>query len=70
MKAALLLPVYILTALIFLGFTIGALIGWVMNIIKLVTVLAETGFDAAGYEILLRVAGIPLTPVGAIFGWF
>lgn len=43
----------------------AAVVGWVMNIYKLITHL-----PAADFETLLRVAGIPLAPVGALLGYF
>ena len=42
-----------------------ALIGWFMNIYKLVVHLPATDF-----ETLIRIAGIPLAPVGALLGYF
>lgn len=41
------------------------IVGWVMNIYKLIVHL-----PAADFETLLRVAGIPLAPVGALLGYF
>jgi len=42
-----------------------ALIGWFMNIYKLIVHLPTTDF-----ETLIRIAGIPLAPVGALLGYF
>lgn len=39
--------------------------GWVMNVYKLIAHL-----PAADFETLLRVAGIPLVPVGTLLGYF
>lgn len=42
-----------------------AVIGWFMNIYKLIMHLPATDF-----ETLIRIAGIPLAPVGALLGYF
>jgi len=62
--------VYALTGLtlimIYIFIFITALIGWVMNIVKLVDLLA----DPLTVEAIVRIIGIPIGFIGAIFGWF
>ena len=52
----------IITVITLLGL---AIVGWVMNIYKLIVHLPATDF-----ETLIRIAGIPLAPVGALLGYF
>lgn len=42
-----------------------AVIGWCMNIYKLIVHL-----PVADFETLLRIAGIPVAPVGTLLGYF
>ena len=48
---------------------IAIVIGWVMNVIDLIS---ATGSDAAmgTIELVLRIVGIFFFPIGAIMGWF
>ncbi len=52
-------------ALFIITLAILVVIGWVMNIIDLVTWKAEITA-----EFIIRVAGIFVPPLGAIMGWF
>jgi hypothetical protein len=45
---------------------ICAIIGWIANIVR----LAGCNFDVIGAEIVLRIVGIFLAPMGAILGFF
>lgn len=45
---------------------VGFLIGWVMNIVKLFSV----PFDHLSAELALRIVGIPVGVIGAVYGWF
>lgn len=45
---------------------VGFLIGWVMNIVKLFSV----PFDPLSAELVLRIVGIPVGVIGAVYGWF
>lgn len=51
-------------AIVFLVVALLGLIGWVMNIVKLVTADVFAGMEIA------RVAGIFVAPLGAVLGWF
>ena len=42
-----------------------ATIGWVLNIMQLFT----STFDPLTGEVLLKIIGIFLTPLGAVLGW-
>lgn len=44
---------------------IALFIGWFMNIYKLVTM----NFDPITGWLIMRIAGIPLAPLGGILGW-
>jgi len=51
-------------AIIWIALTIAALAGWVMNLVTLFGSSAEfTG------EIILRVIGTVVFPIGAVMGW-
>lgn len=50
------------------GIFIAAIIGWVMNIVSLFRI-ASNGFEAEIAEVVMRIAGMPLAPIGAIIGW-
>ncbi len=41
-------------------------VGWVMNIFKMIAVIPE-GFTP---ELLIRALGIPVAIIGAVYGWF
>jgi hypothetical protein len=49
-------------------FVVILMVGWVINIIKLLTMVS------AGAEIttlfIVRLVGVPLAPLGAVMGWF
>ena len=47
--------------LIFLG-----VVGWIINVVEVITM---TGGDVTT-EFILRCVGVPVAPLGAIFGWF
>jgi len=49
----------------YIALIIGGGIGWVLNIVKLV----GAGFDPIGAEVVLRVIGIFMAPLGAILGY-
>lgn len=57
------------TAVAVITFCIGiaAVIGWIMNIVKIM----QTGFEVAqwgGFEVA-RVIGVFIAPLGAVIGW-
>ena len=43
----------------------GAVIGWVRNI----AAVAHSDFHNINGELVVRVVGIPMAPVGAVMGW-
>lgn len=49
-----------------LGLIIGGVIGWIMNIAKIVATVADpiTGL------LILRCIGVVFAPLGAVLGWF
>jgi len=53
----------------FLLLWIAMAVGWVMNIVKLFGLQGST-FNDVGVEMIIRIAGIPLVPLGGIFGYF
>jgi hypothetical protein len=54
-------------ALLWLAIWLFAAIGWVWNVIKIVNT-----FDASSIsgEIVVRIIGVFVMPIGAIYGWF
>ena len=54
-------------SLTILGFLIALLYGWVLNIAALFHISMATVNIG---ELILRVAGIFVAPLGAIMGWF
>jgi hypothetical protein len=54
--------------LVWIALWITGLVGWCMNIWKLVEVLSVSG--TAGVLELIRVAGILLAPLGSVLGLF
>jgi hypothetical protein len=52
------IPVYLLVV-------IAGTTGWVRNIIA----VAQSDFTSINGEIVIRVIGIPVAPVGAVIGW-
>lgn len=51
-----------------IGFSaaILAIIGWFLNIIKLIALIG----DPLTSEVFVRLIGIPFVPIGIIAGWF
>jgi len=43
----------------------GAVIGWVNNVV----VVAHSDFNNINGELIVRVVGIPMVPVGSVMGW-
>jgi hypothetical protein len=41
-------------------------VGWVLNLITLFRV----SYDVVTLELVLRIAGVPLSPLGGLMGWF
>jgi len=58
---------------LFFGFVgalvIAGIVGWIMNIVKLIG-LAGQSFEQAAVELIIRAIGIFLAPLGAIAGFF
>jgi len=52
------IPIYLIVVL-------AGSIGWVRNIIA----VAHSDFSNISGELVVRVAGIPVVPIGAIAGW-
>jgi hypothetical protein len=52
---------------LFLAVTIaaGSAVGWVRNVI----VVTRSDFHNIDGELVVRVVGIPMAPVGAVMGW-
>ena len=50
--------------IVYVGFPLLALAGWVQNIITLF------GMDAINGEAIVRAIGVFVFPIGAIYGWF
>lgn len=48
---------------------ISIVIGWVINIIDVIDIVAS-GIEVATVELILRVVGIPIPILGAIMGYF
>jgi hypothetical protein len=45
--------------------TTGSAVGWVRNVI----VVTRSDFNHVDGELVVRVVGIPMAPVGAVMGW-
>jgi hypothetical protein len=41
-------------------------VGWVLNLIT----LFKASYDVVTLELVLRIAGVPLSPLGGLMGWF
>jgi hypothetical protein len=41
-------------------------VGWVLNLIT----LFKVSYDVVTLELVLRIAGVPLSPLGGLMGWF
>lgn len=44
---------------------IGLVIGWIMNIVK----LFGLSFDTFSPELVIRIVGVVLAPIGGVVGW-
>ena len=51
----------------FIVLWIAAVVGWVMNIVKLVAMMGEV---AVTPMFIARILGVPFGPLGAVLGWF
>ena len=51
--------------LFYLLFLVGGGIGWARNIIA----VTQSDFASINGEIVVRVIGIPVVPIGAVMGW-
>jgi hypothetical protein len=45
--------------------TTGSAVGWVRNVI----VVTHSDFSHVDGELVVRVVGIPMVPIGAVMGW-
>jgi hypothetical protein len=54
-----------LAALLAVTITTGSVVGWVRNVIA----VAHSDFNHVDGELVVRVVGIPMAPVGAVMGW-
>ena len=52
-------------SLIVLAISGVGLVGWIMNIVK----ITQADFSHIDGELVVRVIGIPMAPVGAVSGW-
>ena len=48
---------------------IAAIVGWMMNVVKILMVMGN-GFEQAGMEIVVRGVGVFVLPFGAVAGYF
>jgi len=48
---------------------IGLFIGWIINMFKIVGLIGQD-LSLIGIELVIRVLGIPIGPLGGIMGWF
>ncbi len=53
----------------FFGAIIAAVIGWVLNILKLLSV-AINSFTGNEAEVVVRAVGVFFAPIGAVAGYF
>lgn len=51
----------------FIVLCIAAVVGWVMNIVKLVEMLGDPAITPM---FIARIASVPFGPLGAVLGWF
>ena len=58
--------VYVTPLVLLLTFIGAVLVGWVMNIVKLIQMIGQEDVSA---ELFIRLVGI-VPPAGAIVGWF
>jgi hypothetical protein len=54
-----------LAALLAVTIAAGSAVGWVRNVI----VVTRSDFHNIDGELVVRVVGIPMAPVGAVMGW-
>lgn len=59
----------ILGILAYFGLIIGFVVGYFMNIFDLIGMIG-TDLSANLFEVVLRVVGVFVGPLGAIMGWF
>lgn len=52
-------------AVIILGFLVGLVGGWILNLYQ----LYHMNFDVITGQIVLKVVGIFVPPIGAVLGW-
>lgn len=51
----------------FLAFWAAAIIGWIWNIFKIINIFDMSHITG---EVVVRIIGIFVTPIGCIYGWF
>ena len=54
-----------LAAILVVTLTAGGAFGWVRNIIA----VTHSDFNNIDGELVVRVVGIPMVPIGAVMGW-
>lgn len=54
-----------LSVLLSFALFVGGTVGWVRNIIA----VTHSDFSNINGELVVRVVGIPMAPVGAVMGW-
>ena len=54
-----------LAAILVVTLTAGGAVGWVRNIIA----VTHSDFNNIDGELVVRVVGIPMAPIGAVMGW-
>lgn len=54
-----------LAALLVVTIAAGSAVGWVRNVIA----VTHSDFNHVDGELVVRVVGIPMAPVGAVMGW-
>lgn len=50
---------------VYLVIVLGGSFGWVKNIIA----VAHSDFSNINGELIVRVVGVPMVPIGAVMGW-
>lgn len=55
-------------ALAYIALVIAALIGWIMNLVEVITLATSGAPLTAGF--LARLVGVPVAIIGAVMGWF
>lgn len=56
-------------ALIFLGFILAGVLGWFLNIYKLIAVCDYDTTNSSLKCEVVRGIGVPVAPLGAVVGW-